>query len=102
MVLVGSGGDLVSPCPCRGSLRDVHLECLELWHLSEERWTLVCATCGHCYAPGPAKLRLATALMNRIRGRARGGAVRVRGVQPRARPASGVTTPALEIMTTQY
>ena len=49
--------------------RVVHLACLEEWHASEGRWSLVCGICKQEYEPGPVHLRLALKLWERVRDR---------------------------------
>ena len=65
-ICLESEGELVSPCPCRGSQRGVHLACLERWHVSQRRWALRCMTCKLPYTGGAA-LRLARTLWHHLR-----------------------------------
>eukprot|EP00434_Breviolum_minutum_P009721 symbB.v1.2.008557.t3/scaffold511.1/size325556/4 len=52
-------GELLAPCPCRGSLRFAHLECLKKEFLARREWTqLTCSICKNEYV-APAVLDLA-------------------------------------------
>ena len=68
-ICLESEGELVSPCPCRGSQRGVHLVCLERWQLSQQSWDMRCTTCKLRYT-GYAALRLARAIWRHVQDRA--------------------------------
>ena len=67
-ICLGSEGELLRPCPCRGSQGEVHFECLEEWHVSQNHWDLRCMTCKHRYV-GEGALRLARALWAHVEAR---------------------------------
>ncbi|CAK0861443.1 unnamed protein product [Prorocentrum cordatum] len=64
--LSGPGGEGVcSPCPCRGSLRWVHLSCLRTEFLARQQWTqLTCSICKNEFSGEPALLLAALALQS--------------------------------------
>eukprot|EP00928_Gymnodinium_smaydae_P041991 TRINITY_DN28351_c0_g2_i1.p1 TRINITY_DN28351_c0_g2~~TRINITY_DN28351_c0_g2_i1.p1 ORF type:complete len:650 (-),score=68.27 TRINITY_DN28351_c0_g2_i1:337-2286(-) len=59
-ICFGNEEVLCAPCPCRGSVRFVHMSCLREEFLSRREWTnLRCSVCRYEFT-GPAALELAT------------------------------------------